>query len=71
MLLLIFNVLCFLKALRGIKVLVHAISKIQLMPSQLTSIHSDLCQVGNRWNICLVSHMCFLSCYAYKYIYTM
>lgn len=37
-----------LKALRGIKVLVRAINKIQLMPSQLTSIHSDLCQVGNR-----------------------
>lgn len=33
------------QALRGIKVLVHAISKIQLMPSQLTSIHSDLCQL--------------------------
>lgn len=35
--------------LRGISVLCKAISKIQLMPSQLTSIHADLCQ------LCLLS----------------
>jgi len=31
--------------IRGISVLVRAISKIQLSPSQLTSIHADLCKV--------------------------
>ena len=31
--------------MRGIKLLVNAIDKIQLFPAQLTSIHADLCQV--------------------------
>ena len=31
--------------LRGIAILCKAIDKIQLIPSQLTSIHADLCQV--------------------------
>ncbi|XP_041362938.1 COP9 signalosome complex subunit 3-like [Gigantopelta aegis] len=35
--------------LRGISILTKAIQKIQLFPSQLTSIHSDLCQ------LCLLS----------------
>ncbi|KAK2192277.1 hypothetical protein NP493_35g03003 [Ridgeia piscesae] len=37
------------QAIRGIKILTKAISKIQLLPSQLTSIHADLCQ------LCLLS----------------
>lgn len=32
-------------AIRGIKVISHAIEKIQETPSQLTSIHADLCQL--------------------------
>ena len=39
---------CDLQAIRGIKILMKAISKIQLIPSQLTSIHADMCQVGER-----------------------
>ena len=35
----------FLQPLRGIGILVTAINKIQLFPTQLTSIHGDLCQV--------------------------
>jgi COP9 signalosome complex subunit 3 len=35
--------------IRGIAILCQAINKIQLMPSQLTSIHADLCQ------LCLLS----------------
>ncbi|CAM1291491.1 COPS3 (predicted), partial [Pycnogonum litorale] len=35
--------------MRGINLLIKAISKIQLFPSQLTSIHADLCQ------LCLLS----------------
>lgn len=31
--------------MRGIDLLCHAVSKIQLNPSQLTSIHADLCQL--------------------------
>jgi len=38
---------CFLQAIRGISILKRAIVKIQLSPSQLTSIHADLCQVMN------------------------
>ncbi|CAH1794239.1 unnamed protein product [Owenia fusiformis] len=37
------------QAIRGIKLLVKAINKVQLSPNQLTSIHSDLCQ------LCLLS----------------
>ncbi|GAB1599976.1 COP9 signalosome complex subunit 3-like [Argonauta hians] len=33
------------QAMRGIAILVKAITKIQLFPSQLTSIHSDLCKL--------------------------
>lgn len=32
-------------AIRGINIMVHAIEKIQETPSQLTSIHADLCQL--------------------------
>ena len=39
------SIWCHLQAIRGIKILTKAISKIQLLPSQLTSIHADLCQV--------------------------
>jgi len=40
--------------IRGISVLVRAISKIQLSPSQLTSIHADLCKVYCLTLICFV-----------------
>lgn len=33
------------QAMRGIPILIKAINKIQLFPSQLTSIHSDLCKL--------------------------
>ena len=36
---------CYVQPIRGISLLVRAISKIQLAPSQLTSIHADLCKV--------------------------
>ena len=36
----------FMQPLRGIGILVTAINKIQLFPTQLTSVHGDLCQVS-------------------------
>ena len=45
---------CIVEAIRGISILVKAIEKIQLVPSQLTSIHADLCQVMTAiLNICV------------------
>lgn len=39
------NLLSAGRAIKGISVMVKAIDKIQLHPSQLSSIHSDLCQL--------------------------
>ncbi len=33
------------QSIRGIDLLTNAINKIQLSPSQLTSIHADICQL--------------------------
>ena len=41
------NLLVIFQPMRGIKLLVNGINKIQLFPAQLTSIHADLCQVSN------------------------
>ena len=40
------NIVFFMQPLRGIGILVTAINKIQLFPTQLTSVHGDLCQVS-------------------------
>jgi len=45
---------CYVQPIRGISLLVRAISKIQLAPSQLTSIHADLCKVT--WSYVSLRH---------------
>ncbi|KAH6943129.1 hypothetical protein HPB50_016033 [Hyalomma asiaticum] len=45
--------------MRGIQLLTCAITKIQLLPSQLTSIHADLCQAS--YSIAVTYRLCLLA----------